>query len=133
MASVKMNITLMNENIAFNGRKLKQSGLVHACFTNDGIVRIKKSENSKPLKVFHMKTCMNYSLILILTLMRTFSMMHPKMQKFLLVSNPLSNNFTKWSNTLKQFVSKLLMNCFSVFDHFVGLVLERLKFIFGLS
>ena len=49
------NLTLMNENIAFNGRKLKQSGLVHACFTNDGIVRIKKLENSKPLKVFHMK------------------------------------------------------------------------------
>ena len=45
----------MNENIAFNGRKIKRSGLVHACFTVDDIVRIKKSENSKPLKVFHMK------------------------------------------------------------------------------
>ena len=45
----------MNENIAFNGRKLKRSGLVHACFTIDGIVRIKKSENSISLKVFHMK------------------------------------------------------------------------------
>ena len=30
-------------------------GLVHACFTIDGIVRNKKSENSKPLKVFDMK------------------------------------------------------------------------------
>ena len=38
----------MNENIAFNGRKLKPSGLVHACFTMDGIVRIKKSESGKP-------------------------------------------------------------------------------------
>ena len=45
----------MNENIAFNGRKIKRSGLVHACFTVDDIVLIKKSENSKPLKVFHMK------------------------------------------------------------------------------
>ena len=45
----------MNENITFNGRKLKRRGLVHACFTIDGIVRIKKSENSKPLKVFHLK------------------------------------------------------------------------------
>ena len=45
----------MNEIVAFNGRKLKWSGLGHACFTIDGIVRIKKSENSKPLKVFHMK------------------------------------------------------------------------------
>ena len=42
---INENLTLMNENIAFNGRKLKQSGLVHACFTIDG----------KPLKVFHMK------------------------------------------------------------------------------
>ena len=45
----------MNENIAFNGRKFKRSGLFHACFTIDGIVRIKKSENKKPLKVFHLK------------------------------------------------------------------------------
>ena len=52
---INENLTVMNENIAFNGRKLKRSGLVHACFTIDGIVRIKKSENSKPLKVFHMK------------------------------------------------------------------------------
>ena len=26
---------------------------------------------------------------------------------------------TKWSNTLKQFVSNMLMNCLGVFDHFV--------------
>ena len=52
---INENLTVMNENIAFNGRKLKRSGLVHACFTIDGIVRIKKSENSKPLKVFHIK------------------------------------------------------------------------------
>ena len=52
---INENLTLMNENIAFNGRKIKRSGLVHACFTVDDIVRIKKSENSKPLKVFHMK------------------------------------------------------------------------------
>ena len=52
---INENLTVMNENIAFNARKLKQSRLVHACFTIDGIVRIKKSENSKSLKVFHMK------------------------------------------------------------------------------
>ena len=34
--------------------------------------------------------------------------------------NPLSANFTKWSNTLKQFVGKFPTNCLSVFDHFVG-------------
>ena len=36
-------------------------------------------------------------------------------------------NFTKWSNTLKQFVGKLPMNCLRVFDHFVGLALKGLK------
>ena len=52
---INETLTLMYENIAFNGRKLKRSGLVHACFTIDGTVRIKKSENSKSLKVFHIK------------------------------------------------------------------------------
>ena len=42
---------------------------------------------------------------------------------------PFSANPTKWSNTLKQFISKLLMNCLSVFDHFVGLALQGLKHI----
>ena len=49
--------------------------------------------------------------------------------------NPLSANFTKWSNTLKQFVAKLPTNCLSVFDHFVGLALKwnislRLRLIY---
>ena len=37
--------------------------------------------------------------------------------------NPLSTNFTKWSNTLKQFVGNLPTNCLSVFDYSVGLTL----------
>ena len=41
--------------------------------------------------------------------------------------NPLSTDFTKWSNTLKQFVGKLPTNCLSVFDHFVGLALKVLS------
>ena len=41
--------------------------------------------------------------------------------------NPLSTNPTKWSDTLKQFVGKLLMNCLSVFDHFVKLALKGLR------
>ena len=40
--------------------------------------------------------------------------------------NPLSVNFTKWSNTLKQFVGNLPTNCLGVFDHFVGLALKGL-------
>ena len=43
--------------------------------------------------------------------------------------NPLSTNFTTWSNTLKQFVGKLPTNCLSVFDHFVGLTLKGLSLI----
>ena len=43
--------------------------------------------------------------------------------------NPLSANFTKWSNTLKQFVSNLGTNCLNVFDHFVKLALKGLIFL----
>ena len=38
--------------------------------------------------------------------------------------NSLSANMTKWSNTLKQFVSNLPTNCLSVFDHFVVLTID---------
>ena len=41
--------------------------------------------------------------------------------------NPLNVNFTKWSNTLKQFGGNLPTNCLSVFDHFVWLALKGLK------
>ena len=40
--------------------------------------------------------------------------------------NSLSDNFTKWSNTLKQFVGNLPTTCLSVFDHFVRLALKGL-------
>ena len=40
--------------------------------------------------------------------------------------SPLSASFTKWSNTLKQFVGNLPTNRLGVFDHFVGLALKRL-------
>ena len=41
--------------------------------------------------------------------------------------NPFSANFTKLSNTLKQFVGNLPTNCLSVFDYFVGLALKGLR------
>ena len=50
-----------------------------------------------------------------------------KLVIFLQCINPLISNFTKCSNTLKQFLSKLPTNCLSVFDHFVGLALKGLK------
>ena len=40
--------------------------------------------------------------------------------------NSLSTNPTKWSNTLKLFVSNFPTNCLSVFDHFAILALEGL-------
>ena len=40
--------------------------------------------------------------------------------------NPLSTNFKKWSNTLKQFVGNLPTICLSVFYHFVTLALKGL-------
>ena len=43
-----------------------------------------------------------------------------------LLLNSLNTKFTKWSNTLKQFVGNLPINCLSVFDHFVGLALKGL-------
>ena len=47
-------------------------------------------------------------------------------QHLIVILNPLSANFTKWSNTLKQFVGKLPTNCLSVLDHFVRLTLKAL-------
>ena len=38
--------------------------------------------------------------------------------------NPLSNNFSKWANTLKQFTGNLPTNCLSVFDHLMILTLK---------
>ena len=46
--------------------------------------------------------------------------------------NSLNANYTKWSNTLKQFVGKLSTNCLSVFDHFVKLALKWLNSIMNL-
>ena len=36
---------------------------------------------------------------------------------FLIESNLVSENPTKWSNTLKQFVGKMPTNCFNEFDY----------------
>ena len=47
--------------------------------------------------------------------------------------NPFGTNFTKWSNTLKQFVGNLQTNCLTVFDHFVGLALKELSIVGKMS
>ena len=50
-----VNESLMktNESLAFCGRKLKRSGLIHSCYTKDGVVHIKKNEHGKEIKVHH--------------------------------------------------------------------------------
>ena len=53
-----VNESLMktNESLAFCGRKLKRSGLIHSCYTKDGVVHIKKSEHGKAIKVHHINS-----------------------------------------------------------------------------
>ena len=66
---------------------------------------------------------------------RTKAMKHyvsPDLEKNpdLVILNPLSANFTKWLNTLKQFVDT---NCLSVFDHFVKLAIKGLNLLVHLK
>ena len=51
---VNENLTPTIESIAFNCRKLKHSGLIHACYSRNGNVYIKENETSRPFKVFHL-------------------------------------------------------------------------------
>ena len=51
---VNENLTPMNETIVYNCRKLKHSGLIHACYSRNGIVYIKENETSRLIKVFYL-------------------------------------------------------------------------------
>ena len=44
----------MNESTASNCRKLKHSGLIHACYSRNGNIYIKENETSRPFTVFHL-------------------------------------------------------------------------------
>ena len=43
----------MNENIAFESRKLERRGAIHGCFTRDDVVHIKVGEHNKVIKMLH--------------------------------------------------------------------------------
>ena len=43
----------MNENIAFEARKLKRRGAIHGYCTRDGVVHVKLGEHDKTIKIFH--------------------------------------------------------------------------------
>ena len=45
----------MNESIARNCRMSKLNGLIHGCFSKDGIIRIKREERARTVKIFHME------------------------------------------------------------------------------
>ena len=55
------------------------------------------------------------------------SFKHFKLQYMHIEINPFSANFTKWSNTLKQFIGNLPTNYLSMFDDFVFLALKGLR------
>ena len=48
------NLTPMNESIAYNCCNLKRNGLIHGCFSRDGIIKIKCEERARPVMIFHM-------------------------------------------------------------------------------
>ena len=56
------NLTPVNESTAYNCRKLKH---------RDGIVRIKRREKDRPVKIFHMDTFMGFLPALILEMQMT--------------------------------------------------------------
>ena len=49
------NLTPMNESVAYNCVMLKCNGLIHGCLSRDGIIRIKRDERARPVKIYHME------------------------------------------------------------------------------
>ena len=50
------NLTFKNEKLAFHGRKLKHERHIFFSYTRNGVIFIKKSERSKPIKISSLKT-----------------------------------------------------------------------------
>ena len=50
------NLTFKNETLAFHGRKLKGERHIFSSYNGNGVVFIKKSERSKPIKIPSLKT-----------------------------------------------------------------------------
>ena len=50
---ISENLSWMNENIAFEARKLKRRGAIHGYFTRDGVVHIKLRKHDKAIKILH--------------------------------------------------------------------------------
>ena len=54
------------QNLAYHGRKLNWSDLIHLCFTRDRIFHIKMTERGKPREFYHLQFLITDSMILIL-------------------------------------------------------------------
>ena len=68
------NLMPINESTAYNCRKLQLNGLIHGCFSKDGIIRIKIKERAKPVKIFCI--CISFTTsFLTLVLVTEMSMM----------------------------------------------------------
>ena len=48
------NLCPENKSILDQARNLKKKGILHVCWTYNGVVNIKINENSRPKKIFHM-------------------------------------------------------------------------------
>ena len=53
---LNLNLTFKNETLAFHEIKLKCEGHIFSIYTRNGVVFIKKSERSKPMKIPSLKT-----------------------------------------------------------------------------
>ena len=56
---VSESLAPMNESIAFSCRKLKRKELIHSCYNRNGIINIKMTDKSRPIKIFHMERLVN--------------------------------------------------------------------------
>ena len=54
------SLTPVNELIAFNCRKLKRKELIHSCYSKNGVLNIKLTDKSRPDKIFHMESLLNF-------------------------------------------------------------------------
>ena len=50
---INENLSPANQALAFYGRKLKRAGLIFNCYTFDGVVQLKRTQNEKPKKILH--------------------------------------------------------------------------------
>ena len=53
---INKSLTKTNKSLAFCGRKLKRSWLIHSCIAKEGVVHIRNSEHAKAIKVHHINS-----------------------------------------------------------------------------